>query len=220
MALLGRTRALPLPLPIPLPPCQSPLYDRRTPMTPPVSGTVLDDILAIQLSVAWAGEGRCEPRRLGWWETDLVDLRGGGDLMTRLLPRTAAWAGLEAVRDAAIRMDAKARRALPDPDKVRTLFFLGFELDEQLGDRLRQLKQTGGTPPQALRLLADPLGSLQPRCVRGCARDVGNSYTVVPAGRQLRSALPAAPADVVRALAMALVPFQPNYPMPFFRLST
>ena len=24
-------------------------------------------------SVAWAGEGRCSPRRLGWWDTDLVD---------------------------------------------------------------------------------------------------------------------------------------------------
>jgi hypothetical protein len=87
-------------------------------MTVLLATTVLDDILAIQLSVAWAGEGRCEPRRLGWWETDLIDPRGGGDLMARLLPRTAAWAGLEAVREAAMRVDRKARAALPDPDKV------------------------------------------------------------------------------------------------------
>jgi hypothetical protein len=189
-------------------------------MTPPVSGTVLDDILAIQLSVAWAGEGRCEPRRLGWWETDLVDPRGGGDLMARLLPRTAAWAGLEAVRDAATRVDAKARRALSDPDKVRTLFFLGFEVDEQIGDRLRQLKQTGGAPAQALHLLADSSGAFNPDAFAAALASSESAYTVVPAGRQLRSALPGTPAEVVRVLAAALAPFQPNYPMPFFRLPT
>ena len=117
-----------------------------TSMTVPIAVTDLDDILAIQLSVAWAGEGRCEPRRLGWWDTDLIDPRGGGDLMARLLPRTAAWAGLEAVREAAMRVDRKARGALPDPDKVRTLYFLGFAIDEQLGDRLRQLKLGGQLP--------------------------------------------------------------------------
>jgi hypothetical protein len=140
--------------------------------------------------------------------------------MARLLPRTAVWAGLEAVRDAAIRVDAKARRALPDPDKVRTLFFLGFELDEQLGDRLRQLKQSTDTPAQALHLLADPSGVFNPDAFAAALGSSESTYTVVPAGRQLRSALPATPADVVRALAAALVPFQPNYPMPFFRLPT
>ena len=189
-------------------------------MTSPVAGTVLDDILAIQLSVAWAGEGRCEPRRLGWWETDLVDPRGGGDLMARLLPRTAVWAGIEAVRDAATRVDAKARRALPDPDKVRTLFFLGFEMDEQLGDRLRQLKQSTDTPAQALRLLADPSGVFNPDAFAAALGPSESAYTVVPAGRQLRGTLPGTLADVVRALAAALAPFQPNYPMPFFRLPT
>ncbi|HEY5955223.1 MAG TPA: hypothetical protein VIV60_01670 [Polyangiaceae bacterium] len=38
-------------------------------------GTI-DKILAIQLLVAWAGEGRSEPKRLGWWDTDLVDEAG------------------------------------------------------------------------------------------------------------------------------------------------
>lgn len=33
----------------------------------------LDRILALQFTVAWAGEGRCQPKRLGWWETDLID---------------------------------------------------------------------------------------------------------------------------------------------------
>ena len=38
----------------------------------------LDAILAIQLTVAWAGEARCDPKRLAWWDTDLVDPEGGG----------------------------------------------------------------------------------------------------------------------------------------------
>jgi hypothetical protein len=70
----------------------------------------LDEILAFQFVVAWAGEGRCEPKRLGWWDTDLIDPAGGGDLLARLLPRTHAWASLEAVREAARRTDAKAVR--------------------------------------------------------------------------------------------------------------
>jgi len=46
---------------------------------------------------------------------------------------------LEAVREAGRRTDAKARAKMADPDKMRTVFFLGFELDEQLGDRLAAL---------------------------------------------------------------------------------
>ena len=38
----------------------------------------LDEILALQLTVAWAGEAAGEPPRLGWWKTDLVDKEGGG----------------------------------------------------------------------------------------------------------------------------------------------
>lgn len=30
----------------------------------------LDHILAIQLTVAWAGDALSEPQRLGWWPTD------------------------------------------------------------------------------------------------------------------------------------------------------
>src|SRR5688572_31029354 len=100
-----------------------------------LSDVAIDAVLAMQLVIAWAGEGRCSPRRLGWWDTDLIDDAGGGDLFARLLPQTHVWASLEAVREAARRTDAKARAKMADPDKLRTLYFLGFELDEQLGDR-------------------------------------------------------------------------------------
>jgi hypothetical protein len=42
-------------------------------MGSPLTDATLDAILAMQVTVAWAGEGRCSPRRLGWWDTDLVD---------------------------------------------------------------------------------------------------------------------------------------------------
>ncbi len=48
----------------------------------------LDAILALQLTVAWAGEGLADPKRLDWWRTDLVDPMGGGDLFARLFPKT------------------------------------------------------------------------------------------------------------------------------------
>src|SRR3990167_3395844 len=103
--------------------------------------SALDTILALQFTIAWAGEGRCQPKRLGWWDTDLIDDAGGGDLLRRLAPRTHAWASLEAAREAARRVDEKARKKMADPDAMRTLFFLGFDLDEQLNDRLAALKR-------------------------------------------------------------------------------
>ncbi len=66
----------------------------------------LDAILALQLTVAWAGEGLADPKRLDWWRTDLVDPMGGGDLFARLFPKTHRWASLEAVRKAAIQVES------------------------------------------------------------------------------------------------------------------
>ena len=104
--------------------------------TAPLTEGALDEILALQFLVAWAGEGRCKPRRLGWWDTDLVDPDGGGDLLARLAPRTHAWAALEAIRETARQTDTKARERHGEPDRLRTIFFLGFEAHEKLSDRL------------------------------------------------------------------------------------
>ena len=38
-----------------------------------VTEGTLDQVLALQIMVAWAGEGICEPKRLDWWRTDLID---------------------------------------------------------------------------------------------------------------------------------------------------
>jgi hypothetical protein len=99
----------------------------------------LDSILALQLTVAWAGEALCQPPRLGWWRTDLVDEAGGGDLFARLTPRLQRWSTHEAARETARRVDEQSRREVADPEKVRSLFHLGFRVVEKLGTRLSTL---------------------------------------------------------------------------------
>lgn len=189
-------------------------------MPPSLSDTHLDAILAIQLSVAWAGEGRCEPRRLGWWQTDLIDEDGGGDLLARLLPRTHAWAKLEAVREAARRVDEQGRRRSGAPDQRVTLFHLGFDLDELLRERLEHHRRHHATPSDVLGprfvvarefsavAFEDYLGRL------ATAPDV----EVTPEGRRLVAAPPDDPVERVARLAAALRPVERQYVMPHYRL--
>jgi hypothetical protein len=182
----------------------------------------LDEVLAVQFLVAWAGEKRSKPPRLGWWDTDLIDDAGGGDLLARLAPRTHMWAALEAVREAARRVDAKARERHGEPDRLRTIFFLGFELDEKLGDQLAAHKRSGRPPAEALPLPL-VLGATFDRdsVISALAPKGAPAFEKVPpVGRQLKGAVPAIPGDLVRTLAAALVPPADEYPMPFFRTGT
>jgi hypothetical protein len=122
----------------------------------------LDEILTLQLAVAWAGERADEDeRRLGWWSTDLVSKYGGLALFERLAPRTAVWAAYEIAREAARRVDADKRAADASPDQLLSLFHLGFEIDEQLEDRLLELKHAGASPHEALPRLAALPGEWQ-----------------------------------------------------------
>lgn len=187
-------------------------------MTAPISDEVLDAILATQLTVAWAGEGRCTPRRLGWWDTDLIDQAGGGDFFARLLPQTHAWASLEAVREAARRVDAKARGKMADPDKMRSLFFLGFELDEQLGDRLGAHKRFGRSPKDVLAFPVELSADFSKERLVSTLQEGDVAFTTVPNGRQLTGRRPAAPDHVVKRLAAALVPLVDQYPLPFYKV--
>jgi hypothetical protein len=47
-------------------------------MSTRIPDEALDAILAMQLTIVWAGEGRSTPKRLGWWDTDLISEDGGG----------------------------------------------------------------------------------------------------------------------------------------------
>ncbi len=187
-------------------------------MSATLADATLDAILAIQLTVAWAGEGRCSPRRLGWWETDLIDEAGGGDFLARLLPRTHAWASLEAVREAARRSDAKARGKMANPDKMRTLFFLGFELDEQISDRLAALKREDRLPSDVLPLPLPLTSSFSKEKLVAALHGGDTAFNVVPGGRQLKGARPDAADAMVCRLARALVPLAEQYPLPFYKV--
>ncbi len=183
-----------------------------------VTTKTLDSILALQFSVAWAGEALCEPPRLKWWRTDLVDEAGGGDLMQRLAPRTHRWAALEAVSRAAFLTDQKARSQMANPDGVITLYFWGFELDEKLAERLRELKWGVKDPEDVLPLAMSILPSAR--------LDLGQlekalapqpDYTVQPGGRELKGPAPSDPAEAARLLAGALLPLPAVYPAPYLR---
>jgi hypothetical protein len=179
---------------------------------------MLDGILSVQFTVAWAGEARCSPKRLGWWDTDLIDEAGGGDFLARLLPQTHAWASLEAVREAAHRADAKARTKMADPDRMRTIFFLGFELDERLGDRLQDLKGSGRAPAEILTLPLPLTADFSPDRLVTALGSGDSPFSVVPGGRQMKGPCPDASDAVVRRLAAALIPLAPQYPLPFYKL--
>lgn len=46
----------------------------------------LETILALRLTVAWASDGRCEPSRLDWWQSNLIDAASDGDERLDVVP--------------------------------------------------------------------------------------------------------------------------------------
>ena len=117
--------------------------------------TAADFVLSRQIIVAWAGEAGDEEgdRRLGWWKTNLIAEFGGIDLMKRLVPRTFEWAVIQGCLEAARHRDAELRNKANDPDQLLTLFGLGFEVDEQLDERLHDHKASG--QPRLFPISAD-----------------------------------------------------------------
>jgi hypothetical protein len=177
----------------------------------------VDLVLGVQFIVGWAGEGGEEPR-LGWWRTDLASEYGGVDLYKTLLPSTWEWAVLESVREAARRTDAAGRSKDHNPDRLLTIFNLGFDVDERIEERLRELKGSGKSPEESLPLLTicdDPWNRTK---FEEWLRAQGNaSFTPAPAGRRLVGEPPASVKSLVTALLAALLPLTPEYPLPHFR---
>lgn len=198
-------------------------------MGTPIAAAALDEILALQTSVAWAGEAA--GGRLGWWASDLVDPEGGGDLFARLTPKTAAWASLILVREAACRVDEKARASFAASDTMWSLFSFGFGIDEQLSDRLAHHRGT----------LVPPADVLGPRFIVGKPFSVpsfagwlreGGAPKITPEPNGLRVAVPGAnfaawskgssrdvAVDAARLLAAALLDKDgkpaKKYPFPY-----
>lgn len=181
----------------------------------PLSPKELDAILALQLTVAWAGEKAAEPERLGWWNTDLTDEMAGGDLFSRLLPKTAAWAGLELAREAALRADKLAREKLAAPDDVWTLYHFGFELDEAIQDRLEHHKRHGHPSVETFGESWGVSATWSRDDFDGFLTRLGKaSVEDTPAGRRLKK-LSSEPAEAARTLAAALRPLGKQYPLSY-----
>jgi len=178
----------------------------------------LDGILAAQLAIAWAGESGEEPR-LGWWRSDLTSEFGGEDLFQRLLPRTWRWATLQGAREAARRKDTEARAKDHDPDRILSLFRLGFEIDEHLDERLQELKASGKEPLEALPALGEVVGERwQAKRFAGWVRIHGETDAVTtPAGRKLKGEPPESIALLVQKLVATLAPLGDEYPLPHYR---
>lgn len=175
----------------------------------------LDRALAAQLAVGWAGESGEEPR-LRWWRTDMIAEFGGEDLFKRLLPHTWDWAALQTAREAARRRDAELRARASDPDRVISLFHLGFSLDERVEERLMEHKTSGAAPPLALPQLEGLLSESWNRQAFEAWVDPHGSGThkATPIGRLVKADLDDLDATVA-ALVGALAPLQDDYPLPY-----
>ena len=71
------------------------------------------------------------------------------------------------------------------PDKMRTIYFLGFELDEQLGDRLAAHKRSGRPPAEALPLPLPLTADFSKDALLKALQAGDAAFTTVPNGRQI-----------------------------------
>ena len=183
-----------------------------------VSPDIPEELLLAHDAPRILGEGGEEPR-LAWWRTELASEFGGEDLFQRLLPNTWAWAVLQGAREAARRRDAAARSRDHDPDRLLSLFRLGFELDERIEERLLDLKRTGRPPAEVLPGLKDVLAEEWNADVFTewvSAHRAVNAVTD-PAGRRLRGDAPESLELLVEHLVGALAPLGGEYPLPHYR---
>ncbi len=186
----------------------------------------LDEVLAVQMTVAWAGEtGPDEvpgvPTRLGWWRSDLVDEMGGQDLLRRMFRRTGQWSALASAREVATVTERGLRRSLGERDQVVSLFALGFERDEALEHRVRTLKRTQADPDSLPWPVARRGFSVDLLRAAFCGgRWAQTEFAVVPGGRLLRGPPPGDLRETVGRLAAATfltTPLPPQYPLAFYR---
>lgn len=183
----------------------------------PIPMSDIDMALTSQLVVAWAGEAG-EDHRLGWWRCDLTSEYGGEDLFERLLPSTWRWASLQGAREAARRVDAELRHRDHEPDRIISLFSLGFELDERIEERLADLKRSSRAPDEALPGLAVTDDAWHPDNFWDWVAGHGEAGgTVSPVGRRLSGSPPATLGQLVSRLVAGLAPAAESYPLPHFR---
>jgi hypothetical protein len=125
---------------------------------------------------------------------------------------------LQGAREAARRSDAELRRQDHDPDRIVSLFNLGFEVDERIEERLQELKGSGRAPNEALPGLAlvnD--GWYADRFWDWVGGHGVVETTVSPVGRRIKGNQPASLEQLARKLVAGLAPLAEHYPLPHFR---
>lgn len=191
------------------------MSDTSQSMLIPVSD--IDSILTAQLIVAWAGETG-EERRLGWWRSDLVSEFGGEDLFQKLLPHTWAWATLQGAREAARRADAEGRKQDHNPDRILSLYALGFALDEKIEERFMDLKRGKQKPIKALPGLQLLEAPWSPSAFADWVGGHGQIDAVgALVGRRIKGHPPTDLSVLARRLVAGLAPLGESYPLPHFR---
>ena len=179
----------------------------------------LDQVLVLQLAIAWAGEANTDPPRLGWWRTGMCDEFGGEDLLKRLTPKTWKWGVFESARAAAKKVDDRARNLAEDPDNLMTLYRLGFEIDEQLDERLVELKQSPVPPNETFPELAALCETWSRERLKNWLGECGeSSYSATATGRRLKGKAPEDFCDAATKLAAALLPLDKEYSLPHYRV--
>ncbi len=151
-----------------------------------------------------------------------------------VLPIVTHWGGyviswVVGVR-AAIQQDRRKRLDMAKPDAVRTLFFWGFAVDEQLTERLAFHKQNGVNPfgfvksqKSKVEVLPFSLDISQPFSQADFEEAISIphqnvDFKVVPSGREIFGEMLQALDECAKKLAFALLPIVESYPMPFYRL--
>ncbi|NQU64858.1 MAG: BrxE family protein, partial [SAR324 cluster bacterium] len=89
-----------------------------------IDNETLDQILALQIKIARAGE----LERLSWWQVDATDIAGGGDFFSRLVGPLSGLCSVEAALEGAKILEQKKLEDAQVAYEVVSLFYPEFPL--------------------------------------------------------------------------------------------
>ena len=106
-----------------------------------------------------------------------------------------------------------------NPDRILSLYNLGFVVDERIDERFQELKQARRLPQDALPGLAEGIEAFWQRAhFNDWVVGHGDAETVATSvGRRLKGEPPASLDLLVRRLVAGLAPLADSYPLPHFR---
>lgn len=173
----------------------------------------LDDILALQILVAKAGE----TERLNWWRIDATDEAGGGDFFQRLVGSLSPMASTEAALKGAAAKELEIMQNASIDHEMVSLFHLPGELQIQVQERWGFYKKHPEQLPEALQQLIAHDWTFESSAFEATLAGIDKpSYERSPLGRKVRGSQPTDPIDLVKNLAAVLLPLDTTYPLPYY----